>query len=153
VACRGRGDGSNGLARPEGVNARPFSSLLTSLTATLGVRFVEEADAIWGLVVFCSGLALLVVSVALAVFALLPVEYVSLGTAYLVRFLTWSQILKPPKQVHGDVMSTLVTAVTRERRRNDGKAERVRWAFVALRLGLVLIAGEAAILATRNVFE
>jgi hypothetical protein len=57
----------------------------------------------------------------------------------------------PPEQVHGDVMSTLVAAVTRERRRNDGKAERVRWAFVALLLGLVLIAGEAAILATRNV--
>jgi hypothetical protein len=48
-------------------------------------------------------------------------------------------------------MSTLVAAVTRERRRNDGKAERVRWAFVALLFGLVLIAGEAAILATRNV--
>lgn len=130
-----------------------FSSLLTSLTATLGVRFVEQADAIWGLVIFWSGLALLAASVALAVFALLPVEYVSLGTAYLERFPSWSQILKPPEQVHGEVMRTLVEAVTRERRRNQGKAQVVRWAFVALLLGLVLISGEAAILASRDVFD
>jgi hypothetical protein len=85
--------------------------------------------------------------------ALLPVEYVSLGTAYLERFPTWSQILKPPEQVHGEVMRTLVQAVGRERHLNYGKAKTVRWAFVALLLGLVLISGEAAILATRSVFE
>jgi anti-sigma factor RsiW len=58
-----------------------------------------------------------------------------------------------PEQVHGDVMSTLIAAVTRERRRNREKARTVRWGSVALLLGLVLIAGEAAILASRSVFE
>jgi hypothetical protein len=129
-----------------------FASLLASLTATVGVRFVNEADAMWALVPFCSGLALLVGSVAFAVFALLPVEFVSLGTAYLERFPTWSEIVKPVEQVQGDVMLTLVEAVTRERKRNRGKARSVRFGFVALLFGLVLIAGEAAILATRNVF-
>lgn len=92
-----------------------FSSLLTSLTATLGVRFVEEAGAIWAVIVFCLGLAVLVVSVALAVRALLPTEYLTLGTAYLERFATWGEILKPPERVQGDTIRTLVEAVARER--------------------------------------
>jgi hypothetical protein len=41
-----------------------FSSLLSSLTATLGFRFVENADALWALVVFCIGLVGLVLIAA-----------------------------------------------------------------------------------------
>lgn len=130
-----------------------FSSLLTTLTATLGVRFVEEADALWALAVFCLGLAVLALSVGLAVRALVPTEYMTLGTAYLERFATWGEILKPRERVQGDTMRTLIEAVARERRENDRKTKTVRWGFVALVFGLVLIAGEAAMLVTRSVLE
>lgn len=56
-----------------------FSSLLTSLTATLGFRFIDRADTVWALLVFWVGLAALVMSVALAVRALLLSEYVTAG--------------------------------------------------------------------------
>lgn len=130
-----------------------FSSLLASLTATLGVSFVAAADATWALGLFLLGLALLVASVALAARALLPAEYLTLGTAYLERFPTWREILKPPEQVRGETMRGLVEAIARERDLNDRKAERVRRALLALTLGLVLISLEAAILVTRNVLE
>jgi hypothetical protein len=128
-----------------------FSSLLTSLTATFGLRFVESADAVWALVGFCAGLAALVASVALAVLALLPSEYVALGTPYLRRLPTWGETRKPPEQVRGETMRGLVEVVMRERRANDRKAETVRKAFLALLLGLALIAAEAGILAATSV--
>jgi hypothetical protein len=48
-------------------------------------------------------------------------------------------------------MRGLVEAVSREREANDFKAGWVRWAFVLLLTGLVLIAAEAATLALRMV--
>lgn len=128
-----------------------FSSLLTSLTATFGFRFVETTDSVWALAASCLGLAVLVVSVALAVLALLPTEYLTLGTAYLRRLPTWAEIMKPPEQVRGETMRGLVEAVGRERRVNDRKTEIVRKALLALLLGLVLIAAEAGILAAASV--
>jgi hypothetical protein len=128
-----------------------FSSLLTSLTATLGLRFVETADAVWALVGFWIGLAALVASVALAVLALLPSDYLALGTPYVRRLPTWDEVRKPPEQVRGETMLDLVEAVARQRRVNDRKAETVRQAFLALLFGLAPIAAEAGILATTSV--
>jgi hypothetical protein len=128
-----------------------FSSLLASLTATFGLRFVETAHAVWALVGFCIGLAALVASVALAVLALLPSGYLALGTPYLRRLPTWDEIRKPPEEVRGETMQGLVAALVRERRVNDRKAETVRNAFLALLLGLAAIAAEASILATTSV--
>ena len=48
-------------------------------------------------------------------------------------------------------MRGLVEAVAREREANDRKAEWVRKSFLLLLAGLVLIAAEAATLATRMV--
>jgi hypothetical protein len=52
-----------------------FASLLASLTAALGTRFVERIDAGWAFALFVGGLAALVGSVAFAVWALFPREY------------------------------------------------------------------------------
>jgi hypothetical protein len=60
---------------------------------------------------------------------------------------TWGEIRKPPEQVRGETMQGVLKAVARERRVNDRKAKTVRQAFVALLLGLALIAMEAGILA------
>jgi hypothetical protein len=128
-----------------------FSSLLSSLTATLGFRFVENADALWALVVFCIGLAALVLSVALAVRALLMSEYVTLGFAYVRGFPTWGEMVKPPDQLRGETMRGLVQSVARGRRVNDRTDGTLRKAFLALLLGLVLIAAEAGILAATSV--
>ncbi len=48
-------------------------------------------------------------------------------------------------------MRGLVEAVSREREANDLKAGWVRWAFVLLLSGLVLIAAEAGTLSVRTV--
>jgi hypothetical protein len=121
-----------------------FASLLTSLTATLGFRFLETTATLWAAAIFSLGLLALVLSVALAVVALLPREYLALGMAYLERFPTWSEIRKEPEDVRGDTMRGLIAAVAREREANDQKVKVVRYGLVSLLLGLVLIAGEAA---------
>lgn len=129
-----------------------FASLLASLTAALGTRFVEQVDEWWGFVLFVSGLAALVGSVAFAVWALFPREYLTLGMAYLQRFPTWSEILKPPEQVRGDAMRGLIEAIARERDANEVKARAVKRGFGLLGIGLLLIAVEASTLAAREVW-
>jgi hypothetical protein len=128
-----------------------FASLVTTLTATLGPRFIEQFGTSWALTLFITGLGALAFSVVMAVVALFPREYLSLGIAHLQRFPTWSEIRKPVAQVRGETMRGLVEAVSREREVNARKAGWVRWSFVRLLSGLVLIAAEAATLAIRMV--
>jgi len=63
-----------------------FASLLTALTATLGLRFVEGKPSWWALPLFTGNLVLLGAAVGLAVVVLLPREYLALGIEYLRRF-------------------------------------------------------------------
>ena len=128
-----------------------FASLLASLTATLGTRFLERVEEIWAAALFTAGLLALVLTVALSVKALRPKEYVTLGMAYLRRFPTWSEILKPPEQARGETMRGVIEAIARERDVNDRKARTVKHAFVLLVVGLACIAAEAATLAWRDV--
>ena len=58
-----------------------FASLLTGLTATLGLRFVEDKPSWWALTLFTSNLVLLGAAVGLAVVVLLPREYLALGSS------------------------------------------------------------------------
>jgi hypothetical protein len=143
-------------ARTDGLDRKAstvatFASLVVTLTATLGLRFVERVDEWWALALFVGGLCALVLSVLLSVRALFPREYLSLGMAYLRRFPTWAEIRKSPEQVRGETMRGLVEAVAREREANERKAVWLRWAFVLLVAGLMLIAVEAATLAVRTV--
>jgi hypothetical protein len=128
-----------------------FASLLTALTATLGLRFVEDKPSWWALTLFTGNLVLLGTAVGLAVVVLLPREYLALGIEYLRRFPTWSEILKPPEQVRGETMRGLVEAIARERDANDGKARLVRWAYLALAAALVLTIAEAVTLGWNEV--
>ena len=130
-----------------------FASLVAALNATLGLRFVEHFETWWALALFVTGLAALVASVVLAVVALVPREYRSLGIAHLRRFPTWSEIRRSPLQVQGEVMAGLIEAVAEERGSNDQKAAWARWSFVLLLAGLVLIALEAATLAAATVIR
>ena len=121
-----------------------FASLLTTLTATLATRFVELIGTWWALGVFCGGLLALVLSVAFAVKALVPSEYVMLGARYLERLPAWSETSKSPEQVRGETLRAVIRSVARERGANDAKTRTVRRALVLLVAGLVLIAFEAA---------
>jgi len=127
-------------------NVATFTSVLAVLTATLGIRFVEELESWWAVVVFVAGLSVLTGSVLCAVLALMPREYLTLGTAYLRRFPTWGEILKPPERVRGETMRGLVEAIANERETNDRKIGLIRWSFIQLLVGLVLIAAEGATL-------
>jgi hypothetical protein len=128
-----------------------FASLVAALTATLGIRFVEEIDANWAFVLFVLGLGVLLASVAASVRALWPREYATIGAAYMRRFPTWGEILKAPEQVRGETMRTLVEAVIRERAVSDGKLIWLRWSFGLLLVGLALTAAEGATLAFEEV--
>ncbi len=129
-----------------------FTSLLTSLTATLGFRFVETVNEWWAFVLFSFALVSLGGSVLMAVRALSPKEYASLGIEYLERLPTWTEILKRREDVRGEAAQGVIVAVAREQRTNDGKVDQIRWAFCLLVLGLALITVEAATLAAREVF-
>jgi hypothetical protein len=89
--------------------------------------------------------------VVVAITALFPREYRTLGIAYLERFPTWSEIRKSPTEVQGTAMRGMIEAVALEREANDAKAEAVKWSFKLLFGGLVLIAAEAATLAIDEV--
>lgn len=130
-----------------------FASLLISLTATLGARVFEETAGIWAAALFAAVLASLLIAVAFGVSALLPSEYVTLGSGFLRRFPTWGEIRKPPEAVRGETIQGLVRAVARERQANERKARLVRAAFSFLLIGLVLTAIEAATLAGRSAIE
>jgi hypothetical protein len=143
-------------ARTDGLDRKAstvatFASLVVTLTATLGLRFVERIDEWWALVLFLGGLSALVLAVALSVADLFPREYLSLGMAYLERFPTWSEIRKSPEQVRGETMRGLIVAIAREREANEQKGRFLRCGFCLLVAGLVLIAVEAGTLAVRTV--
>jgi hypothetical protein len=139
------------IARTDALDRRAatlatFASLLTTLTATLGAQFVERIGT-WATAVYCAGLGALALSVALAVKALLPSEFVTLGTEYVRLLPTWSQVLRAPDQVRGELLRALVVSVAREREANASRAGAVRLALLLLVVGLALIVVEAATLA------
>jgi hypothetical protein len=123
-----------------------FASLVAALTATVGIRFLEELETWWAFAMFVVGLAALVASVSYAVRALWPREYLTLSSEYLRRFPTWGEIRKQPEQVRGEMMKTLVETIVREREVNDGKVVWLRRSFLLLVTGLGLIALEGATL-------
>lgn len=128
-----------------------FTSLVAALTATVGLGFVDELDTWWAFCVFLAGLAALLGSVCCAIRALWPREYLTLGIAYLSRFPTWQEIRKPPEQVRGETMRTLVEAIVRERSASDEKLAWLRWSFKLLLIGLALVTAEGATLAFEEV--
>lgn len=128
-----------------------FASLVAALTATVGLGFVDEFGSWWAFGLFVAGLAALLGSVGCATRALWPREYLTLGIAYLSRFPTWQEIRKPPEQVRGETMRTLVEAIARERSTSDKKLSSLRWSFRLLLLGLVVVAVEGATLALEEV--
>jgi hypothetical protein len=129
-----------------------FASVVAVLTATLGVRLVDvdRHPAWWTLALFIGGLTALVGAVGFSLQALRPKEYVGLGVEYVKRFPTWSEILKPPEQVRGETMRTLVQSIARERTTNDGKVASIHRSFSLLLIGLVLVAGEGATLVIKD---
>ncbi len=142
---------TEGLDR-KGASLATFTSLLTSLTATLGFRFVESVSSWWALVLFLTALASLSSSVVMAVRALVPKEYVSLGLEYLERLPTWSVVLRSPEDARGEAVRGVIESIARERKTNDVKAGQIKWAFRLLLAGLALISVEAATLAATEVF-
>jgi hypothetical protein len=128
-----------------------FASVLATLTATLGIRFVERIDTVGALLLFLLGLVPFVVSVGLAISALMPREYLMLGMEYIRRLPTWSKILERPEQVRGEAMRGLVEAIAVERHTNGTKVRSIRWSLRLLFTGLVLVALEAATLGVSEV--
>jgi hypothetical protein len=142
-------------ARREGVDRKAtslasFASLVLSLTAALGARFLE-IDAVWALGIYLASLGALAAAVAVAIWVLLPRERLMLGIAYVERFPLLSEVVKPQVLVRGETMRGLVETLAAERTLNQRNARWVFWAFILLFLGLLLVALEAAIVAIRNV--
>jgi hypothetical protein len=116
-----------------------FAALALPIAANLG-RDAQANAALFGL-----GLALLVTAVSAAVWALLPEEHVLVGAAYVERFTSWRETMRPAARVRGDLMATLIEAIAVERSKNRRKTLIVRAAFILLVLGLALIAVDASI--------
>jgi hypothetical protein len=128
-----------------------FAAVLATLTATLGVAFVEQLATWWSFILLVAAFAALVSAVALAVLALEPEEYVSLGARQLEKFSTWSTIREPPAKVRGAAMRTIVASISRERQSNARKTRATRIALRLVVVALILIGGEAVILAAEHI--
>ena len=100
---------------------------------------------------FLSGLFALVGAVGFSLLTLHPKAYVGLGIDYVGRFPTWGEILKPPEQVRGETMRTLIEAIARERATNERKVRSIRRSFSLLLVGLVLVVAEGATLGIKEV--
>ena len=92
-------------------------------------------------------------SFGFAVLALVPKEFVSLGLEYLERLPTWSVILRPPEEARGETARGVIASIAVERRTNDRKVDRIRYALWLLAVGLSLISVEGATLAAIEVFR
>lgn len=148
--AEGEGGRTDGLDR-KASSVATFSSLVLSLTATLGGRLLEAFSHAWAFGLYLFGLVALIASVVCAVRALFPEEHITLAMAHLERFPKWSEVRKLPEQVRGETMTTLVEAIAHERRINETKARNVRWAFGLLLVGLGFVVIEAAILGAQEV--
>jgi hypothetical protein len=147
---------ANESARTEALDRKgstlvTFAALLTTLTGTLGVRFVETAATWWAVSPLTATLSVLLAAVVLAVLALLPREYLTLGLEYLRRFPLWGEIRKEPEEVRGETMQGLLKALAHERSANDSKTRLVTWSYVILVGGLGLTALQAVTLAAKEV--
>lgn len=129
-----------------------FASIVATLTATLGLRFLSAYDEWWAFAIYVAGLILLASSVLAAVRVLIPKEHLTLGMEYVRRFPAWSELLKAPHVVRGETMKGLVVALGMERSINDRKAHGVRRALKLLVAGLGAVVLEALILAGREGF-
>ena len=128
-----------------------FASLLSALTATVGLGFVNTLENWWAFALFASGIAALTGSLACAVRMLWPVEYISLGTPYIRRFTTWDNVLKSPAEVRGETMESLIEVIARERSASDRKTRWLRLSLALLVAGLTLISSEGVILGIERV--
>ncbi len=128
-----------------------FVSVVLSLVATLGTRFLERFPEAWAVGLFLAALSSLALSVGVAIIVLLPKEQLTLTMEYLRRLPRWSEILKPPEMVQGETMSGLIEAIALERAVNGRKTRNVQLAFRLLVVGLLLVTVEAGILAASEV--
>jgi len=94
-----------------------FAAVLATLSATLGVAFVDGLATWWAFLLFVGGVVALVAAVALAVAALEP-------------------------EVRGDTMRTIIVSISRERRTNARKATMTRHALRLVVAALVLAASK-----------
>lgn len=147
MAAHGRGTARTDSIDRRAATVASFASLLAVLTATFGLRLVERFHAWSTVAVFVAGLAVLVASVGCAIAALWPREYLTLRASYVRSFPSWTEVSKPPEQVKGELMRTLVEALVRERTVSEGKLGWLRRSFALLAAGLCLIAVEASTLA------
>jgi catechol 2,3-dioxygenase-like lactoylglutathione lyase family enzyme len=127
-----------------------FASIVLSLTASLGAGFLAAFDEPWAFALYVLGLLALIGSVFLAIRVLLAKELVSFGLEYVRRFPMWSELLKPPEQVRGETMGTLIEALAEARRANRVKSRRVRRAFQFLLVGLAFVVLQASILGAKE---
>jgi hypothetical protein len=142
---------ANELSRTEAIDRKAstltaFAALVTTLVGTLGGRLLE-ARPWWAVALFVGTLLVLLAAAALAVLALFPREYLTLGLDYLRRFPTWGEIFKQPEDVRGETMQGLIKALANERTTNDRKVRFVKQAYVLLIVGVALAAAQAATLA------
>jgi hypothetical protein len=147
---------SNEAARTDAIDRKAatlvtFASLLTAIVAGFGVRYVESSDAGWALALLALTLVGLLAAVGLALAALFPRAYSTLGLDYVRRFPRWGEVAKRPEDVRGETMLALIAALTNERSINDDKIRLVKAAYLSLATALVLIAGESVTLAAAEV--
>ena len=128
-----------------------FASLLSALTATVGLGFVNTLENWWAFVLFASGIAALTGSLVCAVRMLWPREYITLGISYIERFTTFDNVLRPPADVRGETMESLIEVIARERSLNDLKTQWLRLSLAFLVTGLTLISAEGVILGIERV--
>jgi hypothetical protein len=122
-----------------------FAGVVLSLSNTVARPALRAPLEPWAdvltLVLFISAIVLLAAAVAVALFGVLqPRASIALGSAEIASFDKPTFVFADVAMAQGRVMRGLISALLRQRARNNKKARALRWSYRLLAGGLVTIA-------------
>lgn len=144
-------------AREQSFNTRAgglagFVGIIVAITTGVGKVALDadlscRAEVLMG-VAFGIAMLSLLASMGIAVVkVLIPQESAAISMKTIERYPKWEYVKKDPVMVHGEIMRGLITALAKDRQRNSSKAKWLRWAYIALLVGIMALTFLGAILA------
>lgn len=143
-------------AREQGFNVRAgglAGFLGLTVSAAVAVAKVGLDEPLSGVATVCAAISLtvafaaLLTSLAVAVVKiLLPQESAAIAMSTIEKYPTWEYISRSKVMVQGETLHGLIGALAKDRERNSSKATWLRWAYVALLVGVVFLLVFACIL-------
>lgn len=129
-----------------------FVGIIISISAAVGKVALDENPShgatLLGGVAFGLAMVALVSSLVIAITrVLIPQEGAAIAISDIEKYPNWEYISREKPMVQGEIMRGLVTALAKDRQRNDAKATALGHAYIGLLVGIGALAAFGGILA------